>query len=142
LIALDTNIFIYTARPEAGFHRQAIRLVTQMAEQLDPWAIPWSCAYEFLRVVTHPRVFSPASRVEDAVESLERLRESPSLVMLGDGPSHFRILSHSLRDSGASGNLVHDAHIAALCVEHGVSCLYTMDRDFARFLGLKVKRPF
>jgi uncharacterized protein len=95
-----------------------------------------------LRVVTHPRVFSPASDPEEALESLERLRESPSLAMIGESPRHFRIMSQVMRGSQASGNLVHDAHIAALCVEHGVSTFYTMDRDFSRFPGLKVSYPF
>jgi toxin-antitoxin system PIN domain toxin len=134
------NISIYAARPENVFHRQAVKLVTRLAEQPDPSAIP--CAYEFLRVVTHPRIFDPPSDPEEAIESLERLRKSPSLVMIGDGPAHFRILLKTLRESGATGNLVHDAHIAALCMEHGVSSLYTMDRDFSRFPGLKVTHPF
>ena len=142
MIALDTNILIYAARPENAFHRQAVKLVTRLAEQSDPWAIPWPCAYEFLRVVTHPRIFDPPSSQEEAIESLERIRESPSLVMIGDGPAHFRTMVKTLRDSGATGNLVHDAHIASLCMEHGVSLFYTMDRDFSRFPGLKLTHPF
>lgn len=142
MIAVDTNILIYAARPEMKFHSQAARLISRLAEHSDPWAIPWPCVYEFLRVVTHPRVFTLPSDLAEAVESLERLRESPSLVMLGDSPGHFRAMLRTLQDSGATGNLVHDAHIAALCIEHGVSELYTMDRDFSRFHGLKTTRPF
>jgi len=62
--------------------------------------------------------------------------------MLGDGPGHFRHMLGRMRESGATGNLVHDAHIGALCMVHGVSELYTMDRDFSRFPGLKIIRPF
>jgi hypothetical protein len=62
--------------------------------------------------------------------------------MLGDGPSHLRHMLKTICESAASGNLVHDAHIAALCLEHGVSEFYTMDRDFSRFPGLKVVHPF
>ena len=142
MIAVDTNILVYAARPEPVFHRAAVKLLTRLAEQFDPWAIPWPCAYEFLRVVTHPRVFSPPSDPDDAIETLERLRESPSLVMIGDGPAHFRILRKTVRESGATGNLIHDAHIAGLCLEHGVSTLYTADRDFSRFAGLKCRNPF
>ena len=142
MIALDTNILIYASRPESPFHCQAVKLIGHLAEQADLWAIPWPCVYEYLRVITHPRIFDPPSDPEEAIESLEQLRESPSLTFIGDGPGHFRKLLATMRASGASGNLVHDAHIATLCLEHGVSEFYTMDRDFSRFPGLKVKHPF
>jgi uncharacterized protein len=142
LIAVDTNILIYAVRQEPVFHPQALKLLTSLAEGTDPWCIAWPCVYEFLRVVTHPRIFAPPSTAEEAIESLETLRASPSLRMIGDGPAHTRYLLRAVRESGATGNLIHDAHIAALCLEHGVSELYTMDRDFSRFSGLKVTRPF
>jgi toxin-antitoxin system PIN domain toxin len=142
VIALDTNILVYAVRQEVPYHRQALKLVTSLAERSDPWAIPWPCVYEFLRVVTHPKLFRPPGTIEDALRSVAQLRESPSLVLLGDGPAHFRYALKAMRDSAATGNLVHDAHIAALCLEHGVSELYTMDRDFSRFRGLKITYPF
>ena len=141
MIAVDTNILIYAARQEPVFHRQAVKLLTSLAEGHDPWVIPWPCVYEFLRVVTHPKVFSPACTAEEAIENLERLRDSPSLKMIGDGPGHIRYLLRAVRESGATGNLVHDAHIAALCIEHGVSELLTGDRDFSRF-PVRVTNPF
>ena len=142
MIAVDTNILVYSVREESPYYHQALKLVTSLAESTDPWAIPWPCAYEFLRVLTHPKIFVPPNTVEDALGRLERFRSSPSLVMLGDGPAHLRHMTKVIRESGATGNLVHDAHIAALCMEHGVSELYTMDRDFSRFSGLKIKHPF
>jgi toxin-antitoxin system PIN domain toxin len=142
LIAVDTNILVYAVRQETPYHDRALNLMTSLAENGDPWAIPWPCLYEFLRVVTHPKVFAPPSTTEIALESIERFRESPSLVMLGDGPAHLRHMLQIIRASAAMGNLVHDAHIAALCQEHGVSELYTMDRDFSRFPGLRVVHPF
>ncbi len=140
--AVDTNILIYAARAESPFHASAVKLIASLAEQNDTWAIPWPCAYEFLRVVTNARIFSPPSTLEEALGSLELLRESPSLVMLGDGPAHLRHMLKTVRESAARGNLIHDAHIAAICLEHGVSELYTMDRDFSRFPGLKTTHPF
>ena len=67
---------------------------------------------------------------------------SPSLVLLSETGRHPAILEEVLRESGASGNLVHDAHIAALCREHGVRELLTADADFARFRGFEVANPF
>ncbi len=142
MIALDTNILIYARREESPFHRQAYKLLKELAAGDRLWALPWPCVYEFLRVITHPRVFDPPTPLEVALEDLESLFESPSLVLLGEGPAHPTHFAQSIRASHSSGNLVHDAHIAALAVEHGVRELWTTDRDFTRFPGLRIRNPF
>lgn len=124
------------------FHKPALRLLTQLGEGAKPWAIPWPCAYEFLRVVTHPRVFDPPSSQKDAIRTLEELSASPSLVFISAGVLHLANLRSIAEQSGARGNLFFDVHIAALCKEHGVTEILTMDRDFSRFGGIKVRRPF
>ncbi len=142
MIALDTNILVYAHRQEAPHHKHAAALVRKLAEGDEPWALPWPCVYEFLRVVTHPRVFDPPTPLESAVEGIESLLDSPSIVLLGEGPAHLGHLRRSLIGGSARGNLVHDGHIAALAIEHGVSELWTSDRDFARFPGLETRDPF
>jgi predicted nucleic acid-binding protein len=62
--------------------------------------------------------------------------------MIGEGPDHVRQMAAHLLGGAASGNLAHDAHIAALVVEHGVTELLTADRDFARFPGVRTRNPF
>ncbi len=141
MIAVDTNLLIYARREEAPGHRKALELLRKLAEGQEPWAIPWPCIYEFLRVVTHPRVFDPPTRMEDALADLESLLRSPSLRMLGEGSAHREHMRRTIRQGGVSGNLVHDAHIAALVVEHGVRELWTSDRDFTRFSGLRIRNP-
>ncbi len=98
--------------------------------------------YEFLRVVTHPRVYHPPVPVEQALEDLDRILASPSLVLLAETERHSDLCLEIIRNANASGNLIHDAHIAALCLEHGVSELVTGDRDFTRFSGLQIHNPF
>lgn len=142
MIAVDTNILVYGIRREMEFHAQALRLLTQLAESDRAWAIPWPCVYEFLRVVTHPRVFTPPSTLEEAFRTLGELRRSPALNFIGPGPLHLDNLIGMAESSGVRGNLFFDANIAALCREHGVTEILTMDRDFARFAGLKVRHPF
>jgi uncharacterized protein len=142
VIAIDTNILVYARRAETPFHRAAKRLLGELAEGDTEWALPWVCVYEFLRVVTHPRVFDPPTSLDAALEDLESLLDSPSLVLLGEGPAHLGAMRQALVSGRASGNLVHDAHIAALLLEHGVREVWTSDRDFSRFSGLKVYHPF
>ncbi len=142
MIALDTNILVYARRKETPFHRQAYKVLRELASGDNHWGLPWPCVYEFLRIVTHPRVFDPPTPIEDAIEDLESLFQSPSLVLLGEGPAHPAHLSRVVRAGHASGNLVHDAHIAALVIEHGVQEFWTTDRDFTRFPGLRIRNPF
>ena len=142
MIAIDTNILVYAQREEAPHHAEAAALLTGLAEGENPWALPWPCIYEFLRVVTHPRVFDPATDLDIALEDLCSLLESPSIVILGEGPAHPEHLGRAVRVGQAVGNMTHDAHIAALCMEHGVRELLTADRDMTRFTGLRVRNPF
>jgi toxin-antitoxin system PIN domain toxin len=142
LIALDTNILVYARRAESAHHEAALDLLTKLAEGTEPWALPWPCVYEFLRVVTHPRVFDPPSDLEAVLDDLDVLFDSPSLTMLGEGPVHGAHLLGMMSEGKAVGNLAHDAHIAALVREHGVRELWTTDRDFARFPGIRIRDPF
>ena len=142
MIALDTNILVYAKRAEAVHHHPAEALLREFAAGERPWALTWACLYEFLRVVTHPKIFSPPTDLSDAIDGIENLLESSSLRMLGEGPGHFSQMRKTLIDGKVSGNLVHDGHIATLLVEHGVTEIWTADRDFHRFSGLRVIDPF
>jgi len=142
VIALDTNVLVYSRRGESDHHRAARKIVARLAEGDEPWALAWPCVYEFLRVVTHPRVFDPPTDLDIALDDLESLLDSPSLVMLGEGPAHAAHLRQMVGAARATGNLVHDAHIAALALEHGVRELWTSDKDFSRFPGLRIRNPF
>ncbi len=114
----------------------------ELAEGALPWAIPWPCIYEFLRIVTHPRVYHPPVPLSVALHDLRSILDSPTLLLLHETPNHPDVMMRVLEESGVTGNLVHDAHIAALCLEHGISELITGDRDFARFAALAVVNPF
>ena len=140
--AIDTNVLIYAEILSSPFHAQAEEILHELAEGQIPWAVPWPCVYEFLRVVTHPRVFDPPVPRPIALADLSRILDSPSLVLLSETERHAGIMIRLVEESGATGNLVHDAHIAALCIEHGVEELITGDRDFARFRRLRCSNPF
>ena len=140
--AFDTNVLVYATVVSSPQHAIALRVLTGSAESRRPWAIAWPSVYEFLRVVTHPRVLHPPMPMEAAVGVIRTLLASPALVLLSETPRHAEVMTELLEASGATGNLVHDAHIAALCLEHGVTELVTADRDFSRFPQLKIHNPF
>jgi toxin-antitoxin system PIN domain toxin len=140
--AVDTNVLVYAEIRSSPHHGVARKLLAELAEGAMPWAIPWPCVYEFLRLVTHPRIFHPPLPVTQALRDVRRLLASPSLLLLQETPNHLEIMMDVIERAGVTGNLIHDAHIAALCLEHGVSELITGDRDFARFAPLAVRNPF
>jgi hypothetical protein len=140
--AIDTNILIHAEVESSPRHGPALDILHRMAEGALPWAIPWPCLHEFLRVVTHPRVFHPPVPLNIALEDLKQILASPSLLLLAETERHASVLEQVLRQAGPIGNLIHDAHIVALCLEHGVSELITGDRDLSRFEGLKIVNPF
>lgn len=124
------------------FHSTARTLLVELANGRAPWAIPWPCVYEFLRVVTHPRVFHPPMPPDLAMRDRRNILASPSLVLLAETPRHAEVMASVVETADATGKLVHDAHIAALCLEHGVSELVTGDRDFVKCPQVRVFNPF
>ena len=140
--AIDTNVLIYAEIRSSPWHEDARRLLREVAEGAFPWAIPWPCIYEFLRVVTHPRIYHPPVPLSVALNDLRRILDSPTLVLLHETSNHPDVMMRVLKESGVSGNLIHDAHIAALCLEHGITELISGDRDFARFPSLTARNPF
>jgi len=136
MIAVDTNILLYADREETPQHRAALRAIRRLAEGHEAWAIPIQCVGEFLRVVSHDRVFQPPTPIGEALASIESLLASPSARVLVPGGRYLRILREVIERADVRGNLVFDAQIAAVCLEQGASTLLTEDRDFTRFEGL------
>jgi uncharacterized protein len=140
LIAVDTNVLVYAHREELPQHDRARRRLTALAEGAARWAIPVFCLGEFVRVMTHPRLFDPPYSAAEGCEALSRMLDSPSLTILMPGERFWTLLDQAIREADAIGNLAFDAQIAALCLEAGVSALLTEDRDFDRFKGLRTVR--
>jgi predicted nucleic acid-binding protein len=105
------------------------------------WAIPWPCIHEFLAIVTHPRIYAPPTPLEKALDQVDAWLESPSLLLLSEAQDYWPQLRDLLHAGRVTGPQVHDARIVALCRQHGVSVLWTADRDFSRFPGLSIRNP-
>lgn len=138
MIALDTNILVYAHRQELPKHDAARECLVAFAEGAARWAIPVFCIGEFLRIVTHTRLFTPAHTPEEACAAVERILASPSLIILDPEDDYLSLLHRAMQEADAKGNLVFDAQIAALCRQAGVRALLTEDRDFARFRDLPI----
>jgi uncharacterized protein len=91
--------------------------------------------------VTHPRVFNAPTTVAEALTFVDAIRDAPNAVPVEPGSRHWDLFERLCVDAGAKGNLVADAYLAALSIESGCEWI-TTDRDFARFPGLRWRRPF
>lgn len=141
MIAVDTNLLVYAHRQDNPFHSAARQVVASLAESRSSWAIPWPCLHEFFSVVTHRRVYSPPSTTAEAINQIELWLESPSLVLLAETERHWSTLREMIDKARLQGPMVHDARIAAICLDHGVRELWSADRDFSRFPDLRVRNP-
>ena len=141
MIAVDTNLLVYAHRRDSEWHGEAAEAIRGLAEGHPAWAIPWPCIHEFLAIVTHPRIYSPATQIHTALDQVAAWLESPSLTLLGEGPGYMDRLTDAISSGKARGPKVHDARIAALCAYHGVRELWSADRDFTRFPALSVRNP-
>ncbi|MGY6555084.1 MAG: type II toxin-antitoxin system VapC family toxin [Wenzhouxiangella sp.] len=141
MIAVDTNILVYAHREDSPFHEQAFAGLAALANSNAAWAIPWPCLHEFYSIVTHPRIFNPPSSQPTAIDQVEAWLESPSLHLIGETARHWAELRDLLVSAKLVGPRVHDARIAAICLQHGISELWSADRDFSAFPTLKARNP-
>jgi len=115
-----------------------------LAEGPEPWAILWPSLYGFLVTVTNPLVFRTPTPYDRAVAQVDAWLESPSLVVLTEGRGgrmYWEELSHQLLAAKATGLIVNHARVAALCLHHGITELWSVHRDYSAFPSLKVRNP-
>ena len=141
MIAVDTNIHVYAHREDSPHHVAAARALRELAEGVALWAIPWPCVHEFLAVTTHPRIYAPPTPVSIAVSAVNMLAALPNVRLLHESPTHLVELGRALARGDVTGPRVHDARIAAICASHGVSELWSADRDFSWFPGFRTVNP-
>ncbi|MDE0679392.1 MAG: PIN domain-containing protein [Gammaproteobacteria bacterium] len=141
MIATDTNILVYAHRADSQWHDRAKSRIEDLAHGRISWGLPWPCIHEFVALATHPRIYDPASTLSQAIDQVGAWLESPAAVLLGETGEHWQVLTGLLQEGRVTGSLVHDARVAAICIAHGVTELWTADRDFSRFPGLAVRNP-
>jgi len=134
VFVVDTNVLIYGAVTDSPDHARYRELLEQWRSQTTPWYVTWGIVYEFLRVVTHPRVLTRPFSSSQAWQFLDALFASPSLRVLTETDRHRYVAAEVFAEvPDISGNLVFDAHTAILMRENGIKTIYTKDSDFNRF---------
>lgn len=134
MFVVDTNVLVYAADTAAPEHERCRALVERWRASANAWFLTWGICYEFLRVVTHPRVLRRPWTAREANTYLDAIAAAPGLTMLVQTDRHREILGEIVRDVPAlAGNLWHDVETASLMREHGIRRICTRDADFHRF---------
>jgi toxin-antitoxin system PIN domain toxin len=141
MILVDANIPVY-AEDQTSPHNAAARRWWDAALSGDQGSVGlcWPMLLAFIRLTTHSRVFKQPLTMEQAIGRVASWLEQPSTRVIGTTEAHWQILQSLLVKAKALGNLVTDAHLAALAIEHGCE-LYSTDADFSRFPGLRWRNP-
>ncbi len=134
------NVLVHAFHEGAPDHDRYRAWLTAAAESDEPMGVSDLVLNGFVRVVTHPRVFSPPAPVDRALAFANALRDQPNAVAVAPGARHWEIFERLCLAVGAKGNLVPDAYLAALAIESGSEWI-TTDRDFSRFEGLRWSHP-
>jgi len=140
VIVLDANLLIYAYDSGSTQHGRARPWMEKIFSGMDTVGVPWQAVSAFLRFMTNRRLPGPKLSLEAASQIVTEWLGQPSVRLLSPGDGHWSILRRMLIEGQAPGALVSDAVIAALTVEHG-GTLYSADRDFARFPGLRWVNP-
>lgn len=133
MIGVDTNILVHAHRRDSPWHGSASRCVRTLAEGTGKWLVPQPCLHEFFAVVTNPRIHVSPTSPERAMQQIEAWCGSPSLVLARESDHHWETMRELISMGRVAGPVVHDARVAAICIDHGVRELWAADRDFSRF---------
>lgn len=140
MILIDANLLLYAHNTEALQYEAARQWLTAALSRPEPIRLAWTSMLAFLRLSTDIRVFPQPKSMTEASAIVEEWLARPNIDILQPTERHWPILQDLLLVGQVRGPLVSDAHLAALAIEHGAT-LYTTDRDFARFPGLKWTNP-
>ena len=140
--SVDVNVLLYASDTSSPRQAKALRFVQQRATDPDLFCIAWPTLMAYLRISTHPRIFAHPLAPPEALRNIESLLGLPRVRVLSEREGFLETYRAVTGRFPVRGNLVPDAHLAALLRQHGVPRLYTIDRDFRKFDFLDVVDPF
>jgi toxin-antitoxin system PIN domain toxin len=141
VILPDVNVLLYAFRNDSADHPRYRGWLDALVNGDEAYGMSSQVLCSVARIATHPRIFISPSRLEDAFAFARVLLEQPHCTVVQPGARHFSIFEDLCRKAVATANLIQDAWFAALAVESGCEWV-TTDGDFARFPGLRWRRPF
>ena len=140
MIFVDANLLLYAYHTRAPEHARSRAWLEAALSGPERVGFAWLTLWAFLRIATNPRVFDRPLSVTEAESAVSSWLAQPAAIILEPEERHWEILRGLMRDGQTAGPLVMDAVVASIAIEHGAT-LYTTDRDFSRFIGLKWLNP-
>lgn len=141
MIAIDTNILVYSHRNDAPQFQMASAAIESLSRSGQKWAIPWPCVCEFLAIVSGSAFGPSATPLPIALETIKTWLVHPNCSALSETSHSFDILAELAIRAKLKGAAIHDARIAAICLSHDITELWTADRDFQKFPDLRTRNP-
>lgn len=140
MVLIDVNVLVYAHRADVLNHTGYRRWLEACVGSDQAFGVSDLVLAGFLRIVTHPKIFTVPTPLEEALQVVAKLRVQPNCVLVAPGPRHWEIFVRLCRVAGVKGNLIPDAYLAALAIESGSEWI-TTDRDYSRFPGLRWRHP-
>jgi len=140
MFLVDVNVLIYAHRPEVPQHGHCLTWLESMVNTGSSFGMAEFVLSSFIRVITNPRAFAVPTPLIQAIRVANDLLARPNCMRIRPGPGHWALFTGLCAAVNARGNLVTDAYLAALAIEHDCDWIST-DRDFARFPGLRWRHP-
>ena len=140
--SLDVNVLLYASDRSSDRHLRARRFVEACAAGPEILCLTWPTLMSYLRIATHPRIFTAPLSPDEALGNVSALIKLPHVRAVSELDGFIDAYKHVTDETFVRGNLVPDAHVAAILFQHGVRTLYSNDRDFRKFSLLELRDPF
>jgi toxin-antitoxin system PIN domain toxin len=139
--SLDVNVLLYASDAGSEHHEKAAAFVREKALGDEAFYLTWLTVMSYLRMATHPRIFASPLSQETAQRNMTSLLAQPRVDCIAEQDGFWEVYCAVAGETPVRGNLVPDAHLAALLRQHGIRTLYSCDRDFRKFSFLRVIDP-
>lgn len=140
--AVDANVLLYASDNNSPHHKTAHDFLKACIENNELFYLPWPVIMAYLRIATHPAIFTSPLTPQQANENIDFLLGSPHTFILSEVNDFWIYYKEVTKEMAVRGNLVLDAHIAAILLSHGIKEIVTNDSDYRRFNFLRVRNPF